>query len=303
MIALALFVGGCGSSSTKAELAGLTTPSQVPAAKASHIVVIVLENRDFEQVIGNEGAPFINGLARRGALATRFFAVARPSLPNYIALTGGSTFGIESNCLSCSVSETSIVDQFESAGISWKAYMESMPTPCYRGVDLGRYAKRHNPFAYYDRIINSPARCAKIQPLSVLVGDLTNGKLPTFAWISPNLCNDGHDCGIGTADRFIGRLLPFVERALGPNGYLILTWDEASEENTESCCGRSIGGHIATIVIGPNVKPGFRYEVPSDHYSTLLTIQQSLGLPPLRHAAASSARSLYPMFKKPPQLR
>jgi phosphatidylinositol-3-phosphatase len=304
-LALALLCTGCGGAADDpdAHLTLPTTTTQVPAERSSHVVVIMLENRDFDQVIGNADAPFINDLSRRGALATSFYAVARPSLPNYIALTGGSTFGIKENCDSCRIAETSIVDQLEREGISWKAYMESVPRPCFKGIETELYAKKHNPFAYYDRIMDDPARCAKIQPLGALISDLTGGTLPIYSWISPNLCNDGHDCGLGKADRFLSRLMPLVERALGPHGYLVLTWDEASDENNASCCGDSIGGHIATILAGPNVKPGFRYDVDSDHYSLLKTIEESLRLPRLRRAAAPGVRSLDPMFTRPPRLR
>jgi phosphatidylinositol-3-phosphatase len=133
--------------------------------------------------------------------------VRPPSLPDYLALTSGSTHGIDSDCTGCHVSSRNIVDQLEAAGISWKAYMEGIPRPCFGGASAGGYAKKHNPFAYYDDVAGNRARCQKIVPLDRLVEDLRRGALPTYVFISPNLCDDMHDCGVATGDRFLARLV------------------------------------------------------------------------------------------------
>ncbi len=77
------------------------------------------------------------------------YAISHPSLPNYLALTGGSTFGIDSDCTDCVVHSSSIVEQLTQRGLSWKAYMEDLPTRCFLGAGAGNYAKKHDPFAYY----------------------------------------------------------------------------------------------------------------------------------------------------------
>jgi hypothetical protein len=303
-LAVAVALGGCGSAAKPAEQLNLPSrASDLPAPRSSHVFVMVMENRSFNEVIGRAEAPVINALANRGALATQSHAVIHESLPNYLALTGGSTFGVKQNCDACHFQATSIADQLEVAGLTWKAYVEGLPGECYTGGDRGGYAKRHNPFIYYDRIARDPRRCALIQPLRNLAADLKAGTLPTFAWISPNLCNDGHSCPLSDVDSFLGRLLPFIERALGPHGYLVLTWDEGAETDTSSCCGNSDGGHIATIVDGPDVRPGFRLNTPVDQYSLLRTIEDSLGLPPLRRAGAPAVQTLAPVFSGQPRIR
>ena len=103
--------------------------------------MIVMENHEYAEVIGSSSAPYENALARRYALATQMYAITHPSLPNYLALTGGSTFGIDDDCTDCAVSATSIVDQLERAGISWTAYMEGLPGPCFAGAGAAGYAK------------------------------------------------------------------------------------------------------------------------------------------------------------------
>jgi hypothetical protein len=298
-----LVASGTSTSSPDEDLKLPAASAAIPPSKTSHIFVVMLENRSLEDVIGNESAPFMNEMARRGALATQSYGIIHPSAPNYLAITGGSTFGMDTNCLRCSYPGRSIVDQMEEAGISWKGYMEGLPEPCFDGTGAGRYTKRHNPFAYYERVMNDPARCARVQPLANLIEDLTLGRLPTYSWLSPDLCHDAHDCSLAVADRFLSQLLPFVEQALGPHGYLVFTWDEGNEEDYRRCCGGSDGGRIATIVVGPDVKPGFRYRARFDHYAILRTIEQSLGLPPLRHAADPRTRTLDPMFRRPPRLR
>jgi phospholipase C len=123
-----------------------------------HIIVVVMENKSYDDIVGNNKAGFINGLIKNGGLASNYSGVAHPSLPNYIALIGGDTFGINSDCTSCFINDKNLVDNFTKAGKTWKAYMQDMPTTCYMG-SKGNYAQKHNPFAYFDDIRNNPERC------------------------------------------------------------------------------------------------------------------------------------------------
>jgi phosphatidylinositol-3-phosphatase len=291
---------GCGSAPAGPPLA-IGPLGSLPRSHSSHVVVVVMENAEYGQVIGNPAAPFINGLARRYGLATASYAVTHPSLPNYLALTAGSTAGIDSDCTSCSVSAPNIVDQLAAAGLSWKAYLEGIPRPCFTGGESGAYAKRHNPFAYYRDIAGNADRCAHLVGFDVLARDLRDGTLPLYAWISPNLCDDGHDCALRTADRFLARTLPALIRELGPHGFLILTWDEGVSDR--GCCGSAHGGQIATILAGPDVRSGARSGQPLDHYGVLATIERALRLPLLALAADPKAGSLEGLFRRPPRLR
>jgi phosphatidylinositol-3-phosphatase len=243
----------------------------------------------------------VNRLVRRYGLAANSYGVRHPSLPDYLALTSGSTHGIDSDCTGCHVSARNVVDQLEAAGISWKAYMEDMPQPCFGGASARGYAKKHNPFAYYDDVAANRARCHKIVPFEQLATDLRRGALPTYVFISPNLCNDMHDCSVATGDRFLARLVPVLLRALGPEGYLVLTWDEGISDH--DCCGGSRGGHIATIVAGPLVRRGARAAGPLDHYGVLRTVEDSLGLPRLGAARDGHHGDLTALFTRAPRLR
>jgi hypothetical protein len=276
-------------------------PAAVPKPTSSHVITIVMENKEYGDVIGNRDAPYVNRLARRYGLATRSYGVRHPSLPDYLALTSGATHGIQSDCTYCHVKARNVVDQLEAARITWKAYMEDMPTPCYRGARAGGYAKKHNPFAYYDDVAGNPRRCRRIVPFAQLASDLRRGRLPTYVFISPNLCNDMHDCGVATGDRFLERRVPVLLDALGPQGYLVLTWDEGGSDR--GCCGGSTGGHIATVVAGPLVRRGAREGRPLDHYGVLGTIEDTLGLPRLGAATDARHGRLDALFTRQPRLR
>ena len=253
-----------------------------------------MENKEYGSVIGNPDAPYVNGLVRRYGLATAYFAVSHPSLPNYLALVGGSTFGISSDCADCHVAATNLVDQLERAGISWKAYMEGVPGRCFTGASFGTYAKKHDPFMYFDDIATDPARCANVVPLTQLSVDLAAGALPQFVWITPDLCHDMHDCSVTTGDRFLSGLVPPLIRAIGPTGAMFLTWDEGS--SGAGCCGVQAGGHVAAIVAGGGVAPGFRLATPFSHYSLLRTIEALWGLPPLRQAGCTCSQLMTAFF-------
>jgi hypothetical protein len=272
-----------------------------PGVPSSHVVTIVMENKEAGMVLGTPGMPYVKRLARRYGVAMKSYAVTHPSLPNYLALVGGSTFGITSNCTRCHTRASSIVDQLEGRAISWRAYMEGAPAACYRRSFSRRgYAKKHNPFLYFDRISTDSARCRQVVPLRRLDGDLRNGRLPTYTWISPGLCHDTHNCSRAVGDRFLAGLVPRLLPALGPDGFLVLTWDEGSTDT--GCCGAGAGGRIATVVAGPDVRRGARLASPLTHYGVLATVQGALGLPPLRAAADPAHGSLLPLFRHPPRI-
>ena len=259
-----------------------TSGSSRPAPRLERVVVIVMENKSCSAVIGSRDAPYLNRLARRAAFAARSFALTSPSLPNYLGLTGGSTFGITSDCTGCRVRATNLVDQLERAHVSWTAYMEGMPAPCYRGAQAGLYVKRHNPFAYYVDVASNASRCRRVVPFTQLRADIAGRALPRFVWITPNLCHDMHSCPVRAGDRFLAGLVPALARAVGPRGAIVVTWDE----------GSASGRQIPTIVAGPAACAGARSSIAYDHYSLLRTIEDAFGLPHLRGAARPSTRPL-----------
>jgi phosphatidylinositol-3-phosphatase len=297
LAALSLALTACGAQHTAPAPLNVPPARQLPRSTTSHAVVIVMENKEYDDVLGSRDAPYFTGLARRYASPRALYAIRHPSLPNYLALVGGDTFGIDDDCTSCSVKGRSLVDQLQDAGRSWKAYMQGMPDRCFKGAEHGSYAKKHNPFMYFDRVRENPSRCHRVVPYGELARDLRRASLPDFAFISPDLCADTHDCPVSTGDRFLAGLVPSILHALGPHGVLIVTYDEGSSDR--GCCGVAHGGRIATAVAGPDVRHGATGSGSYSSYSILRTIEELFRLPPL--GGAAHARPLDALFERPPR--
>ena len=160
-----------------------------------HVFVIVMENKSYAEAMAQ---PFTAQLAAGNAVAVNYHAVSHPSLPNYLALTSGNTFGIQDDGYHV-LPEAGIGTQLSSAGISWRAYMEGMGGSCLAGNSV--YTVKHDPFAYYGGACPS-----NVVPMEEqLSADLAApaAQAPSFSWITPNLCHDGHDCSAPVADAFL----------------------------------------------------------------------------------------------------
>ena len=251
-------------------------PSAQPsptAAPDSHVFVIVMENRSYDQALAG---PYTAQLASKYGVATNYHGVSHPSLPNYLAITSGSTWGIADDGYH-RLPLTGLGEQLTNAGISWRAYMEGMSGTCFSSPYP--YALKHDPFGYYG------GRCpAEVVPFTSFAGDVANGDLPRFVWITPGLCNDGHDCSTAVSDHYLSQVVPEIMSTLAwqENGVLFITWDE----------GEDAYNHVLTLVI----RPGGTAQQSSayhDHYSLLATIEDRFGLQRMGQAAhASSLREL-----------
>lgn len=256
--------------------------AQVPAF--SHVFVIVLENHEAADIIGNPSAPYLNRLANDYGLATNATGVAHPSLPNYMALTSGDT-AFTTDCIGCVSGAVNIADRLESAGRRWTAYMEDMPTPCL-ATDSGSYVAKHNPFVHYSDIVSDAARCAAHDvPFSRFSTDVAANTLADYVFISPNLCNDMHDCPVATGDGWLSTVVPqILQSPAFANSVLFITFDEG----TTNVNG---GGRIPLIVVSGATPRGFRSATPVNHYNVLRTIEDAWKLAPLGQSATVSALS------------
>jgi phosphatidylinositol-3-phosphatase len=293
LISISTFLIACVAG--LASLSGFDDARQVPPkADAGHAVprtarvaVLVLENRSYEDVIGSAEAPYINRLARRYALATHYYAIGHPSLPNYIALTGGSTFGITDDCGTCRVSARNLVGQLADAGHSWRAYFEHLDSNRWPGPVTPEYNPHYNPFVYFDKLLDVPSARRRIVGFDDLSDDMSQKRLPEFSWIAPDVHEDGHNGTLAAADSYASQLVPRVLRALGPNGVLYLTWDESLDSDTRGVAGPG-GGRIALIAAGDGARRGARTSVRANHYALLRTIEAGFGLRALGEAGADS---------------
>jgi len=256
-------------------LAGRATAAG-PVPAFDHVVVIVFENEETTSVLGNRAAPTFNSYARRYAKLTRYYGVTHPSLPNYRALVSGSTQGITTDCTDCVVDAKSLADTIEASGRTWKTYAEGLPAPGFLGPFKGRYAKKHNPFAYFRDIADDPARRARLVPLTRLATDLRAGALPSFSLVVPDLCHSMHDCSVSVGDAWLRSQA--VKLLKLPKTVVFVVFDEG---------GTSIGGggHTAALGLGTAVQAGSRFAGVTSHYGILRTVEQAWGLPLLGHSA------------------
>jgi hypothetical protein len=236
----------------------------VPAAAAAlprpdHVVVVVMENHSYNQVIG---APYISGLAGQGASFTSSYAIGHPSQPNYLALFSGSDQGVGDDNCGYSFNAPNLGSELISAGLTFTGFSEDMPSAGYTGCDTGNYAHRHNPWVQFTNVPASSNLTFSSFPSNYAA-------LPTVSFVIPNLCNDMHDCDVATGDDWLrAHIDAYAQWAKSHNSLLVLTWDEDDD---------SSGNQIATIFVGAGVKPG-NYGERIDHYSVLRTIEDMYGL-------------------------
>ncbi len=291
---LVLAMVGCSSSAPPQTTAGsASTPpagSVMPSATASasatgsaaraggvprpaHIVVVVLENHGYSQIIGSPDAPFLNQLANRGALFTHSYAITHPSEPNYLALFSGSTHGVTGDPCPITLSAPNLASGLLAAGKTFAGYAEDLPAPGSPACDAGQYARQLAPWVAFR---NVPAAVG--QPFaSFPAADFR--RLPTVSFVIPGLCYDMHSCSVATGDAWLRTHLgSYANWAMTHDSLLIVTWDEDDFTTVN---------RIATIFVGQQDRPG-RYAQRITHYSVLATIEAAYGLARDGSAAATA---------------
>jgi hypothetical protein len=247
---------------------------QVPASK--HVVMVLEENHSYSSVIGSSSMPYLNSLASKYSLLSAYYANTHPSIGNYFMLTTGLII-TNNDGYTGTVSSDNIVRRIITAGKTWKSYAENLPSTGYIGGDVYPYCKHHNPFAYLSDVVNSSNQRQHLVSFSQFKTDRSNGQLPDFSFVIPNKCNDAHDCSLSTADNWlktnIAPLLSTAPFLSGGDGMLIILFDESYASDTTH-----LGGHVAAVVIGPNVKRGYKSTTFYQHQSTLRTVLKALGI-------------------------
>lgn len=276
---------------TAAVLVALVSAAFAQAPPSNHVVLVPLENQSYSQVIGSPSMPYLNSLATKYSSASSFYANAHPSIANYFMMTTGK-FVTTDNAFAGTVSDDNLVRRLVTAGKTWKAYAEDLPSVGFLGHQYP-YVKRHNPFAYFSDVVNSTTQQANLVPLDRFHSDISANTLPNFSFVLPNNYNNSHDCPpsipncsntdkLVTADNWLrANLEPLLASApfqSGGDGLLIITFDEG----TDNVNG---GGQIAYLMIGPQVKQGFATTLFRQHENVLRMISQALGLPQIGAAA------------------
>jgi phospholipase C len=289
-----------GSGATPSQAATQHPCNGDPAAgHLDHVIVIVLENHSYSQILGSPSAPDLNALADECGVAANYHSITHPSLPNYLAMTSGSTYGIATDICNCRQDVGGIFLQMEQTHRTWAVYAESMPIACDPNTNehLG-YTARHNAPVYYTRIASTCGRD------DVRIGTPTDGALntaiatghlPAYSMIIPNLCDDMHSCPAQTSDAWVGewvhRIVDSYEYQRQPTA-IFITWDEGtgghigagevcSAHPTDESC------HVPLIVISRFTVPGTVSAAYFTHYSMLRGIEAMLGVGELRNAAVA----------------
>jgi hypothetical protein len=353
VVALALLVGGIFAANASAAL---------PPIK--HVWIVVLENENYDTTFGpSPPAPYLaQTLPSQGELLTQYYGTGHHSLDNYITMISGQppdpqtqadcpTFsdfvptappdanGVETGdgCVYPARAQT-IADQLEAKGLTWKGYMEDMGTACSHPA-IGtpdptegarpdsQYAVKHNPFMYFHSIIDEPSCQTNVVDLSALEGDLAyTATTPTYSFITPDLCADGHDvnCADGTSpggyqgiNAFLSKWVPKItgSPAFSDGGLLIVTFDEAGNDST-ACCGEPTGpnttdpgdgagkpggGRTGAVLLSPYIKPGSVNDTPYNHYSLLRSTEDLFGLTHLGYAAQDGLKPFEDdVYNQPP---
>jgi len=262
------------------------------------VFLILEENHNWSTFKGSTSAPYINNtLLTAFAHAEQYYNPPgiHPSEPNYLWLEAGTNFAItnDSDPFSNHQSTTNhLVTFLKNANISWKSYQEDISGTTCPLTAVNNYAPKHNPFVFFDDVTNTndpaSAYCiAHVRPFTELATDLTNNTVASYNFITPNLCNDGHDsCSplsdpVAQTDTWLSQNLPAImnSTAYKAGGVAIfITWDE----------GEGGDGPIGMIVISPNAKPGYSNTIHYDHSSTLRTMEEIFHVTPLLGGAASA---------------
>ena len=248
-----------------------SSPSHDILPVPDHVLLVVLENKDADRVLGSSDAPYLNSLAAGSANFVNAHAVTHPSQPNYLALFSGDTHGVtDDRCLGAPLDAPSLGGRLLAAGRSFAGYAEDLPAVGFTGCAQDGYVRKHNPWVSFADVPPTASR-----PLSDLSADYVD--LPTVAFVIPNLCHDMHDCDVAIGDTWLRQhIARYAAWALDHNSMLVITFDEA----------QSIGGdnRIATLLSGAMVRPG-TYNESLDHYRMLRTITEMYRLPPLGRSA------------------
>ncbi len=304
-----------------------TATSAGPAGHYDHVVVVVEENQGLRDVIGNPAAPNLNRLASQYGLATDYYGVTHPSEPNYVALLGGSTYGVTNDnpYYLNRVDKPSVISQLDAAHVSWKAYLQGLPHPGYQGICYPAYCNgtpdkdplyvsKHNPITNFTTSWNSRDRSRQV-PAEQLGRDLRSGRLPAFSLLVPDECHDQHgdppycvDSGtlgdrqdqhlVATGDRYLGDTVSAITHApmwSRGNNAVVVVYDEG-DDTAGVAPANPGGGKVATVVVTSHGPRKLQDSTPYTHYSLLKTIQRNFAVGCLAHSCDPAVSTMAKLF-------
>ncbi len=270
------------ATTTESSVGRTSRAAKVPATK---VVVFVVENHSLRQM--RSGMPFVNDLASRYGYTTHYRAITHPSLPNYLAIIGGSTSGVVDDDWPSEhpIPGISVFGQALATGRTAATYAEGMPQPCAETDGGLRYAVRHNPWVYY---VDERPDCLQFDLSMAQLGpDVAAGTLPNVGLVIPDLCHDAHDCRLGSADAWLRKQVRLVKS--GPDwaaGRLAIVITADEDDHSQN-------NRVLTVVAHPSIHHAV-VRTPLTHYALSRSLSLVAGGEPLGHA--STAPSLLAAF-------
>ncbi|KAG0214797.1 hypothetical protein BGX28_001432 [Mortierella sp. GBA30] len=251
-----------------------TNSTNIVKGKAfDHIFIVFLENTNYALAASD---PILQSFAPQGIVLENYHGVTHPSEPNYIASIGGDYWGLNDDDFHAIPSNyTTIVDLLEKKNITWKAYQEDAPTPCFTGFqNQGLYFRKHNPFIIYDSIATNPARCNNVVPATQLQKDVDAGALPSYSFYTPNMINDGHNTTVADASKWLNSFLPPLLANINfiNNTLVVVTFDETEDYK--------IPNRVWSLLLG-DVVANLKNTTDSTyytHYSLMSTVESNWDL-------------------------
>jgi phosphatidylinositol-3-phosphatase len=261
--------------------------------------MITEENHSYEDVVGNSQMPYYNQLIDQYGLATQFYSDQHSSLPALMWLVAGAPVEPNNNTVSCKHDEDNVVRELLKQGYTWRSYQSNMPTAGFQGLYGGAgatYYRRHNPLIDFTDVCPGTGQDKNSVPYTQMAADFAQGNTVNYAYITPDADEDAHNGSLQDADQWLQTNVPAIlarpEFSAGGDGILFIVWDEGTLSTDRRCSDTVLvgcGGRTATLVIGPQVQPGYQSTVTYHNENVLATVCAAMGLSPCPGAAQNAA--------------
>ncbi|KAG0053231.1 hypothetical protein BGZ83_001469 [Gryganskiella cystojenkinii] len=275
LASLAVLASVAFAAPTKSTAPTKSAATAPKGAAFDHVFIIFLENTDYSLAYSDST---FQSLLSKSVLLDNYHGLTHPSQPNYLSAIAGDYFGVSGDSnVSFGTSYKTVVDLLEAKQLTWKGYMEDMPSACYTGSSSkSSYYRKHNPFVSFDLIAKNSTRCTShVVPATQFQTDLNAGNLPNYSFYTPNIKNDGHDTTVAYASKWLkGFLTPLLSNAkFLQNTLVVVTFDEADDYSDDT-------NHVLSLLFGDSIK-GLENTVDDTyltHYSLISSITNNWGL-------------------------
>ncbi|HKF45792.1 MAG TPA: alkaline phosphatase family protein [Terracidiphilus sp.] len=264
------------------------TASAQSVPRSSHVWIITEENHSYEDVVGNSQMPYYNELIKQYGLATQYYSDQHSSLPALMWLVAGAQVTTNNDTTSCYHSSDNVVREVLKKNYTWRSYQENIPSAGYQGLYGGTnnsYYRRHNPLIDFSDVCPGTGQDKKSVPYSQMATDFAANDTVNFAYITPDADEDSHNGTLQAADQWLQANLPTIlarpEFSSGGDGILFIVWDEGtlySDNRCSATVSQGCGGRVATLVIGPGVKSGYKSTITYHPQNVLATVCATMGL-------------------------